>query len=156
MHYILDATALRSGVVISGEDEWYTTPSVIEEIRRGKMAKDIEILRDVSIKITSPKQEVITEVKRAAETTGDISRLSETDIEVLALALELEALIFTDDYSIQNLAMVLSIEYQPGVEKGITEIFKWESKCSGCARTFDGQKDTCPVCGSDLKLVRKK
>jgi UPF0271 protein len=156
MRYILDATALRSGIVISGENEWFTTPSVIDEISRGKIAKDVDILRDVSIKISGPKQEVVSEVKRAAETTGDISRLSETDIEVLALALELNAVIITDDYSIQNLAMVLSIEYQPGVEEGITEIFKWVSKCTGCARRFNGKKGPCPVCGSDLKMVRKK
>lgn len=156
MRYILDATAFRSGIVISGENDWYTTPSVMDEIRRGKIAKDIEILKDVSINVSSPKEKVVTEVMKAAEATGDISRLSETDIEVLALALELDAIIFTDDYSIQNLARVLNIEYLPVVEKGITEIFEWESKCSGCARTFDVQNGTCPVCGSNLKMVRKK
>lgn len=156
MRFVLDATAIRSGVVISGEDDWHTTPSVLDELRKGKVAKDLDFLKETSLKVSSPKEDSIKKVKGAAETTGDISRLSNTDVDVIALALELKAKIFTDDYSIQNLARVLNIQYQTGVEKGIREVFEWVHKCIGCARIYTKEEPSCPICGSELKLVRKK
>ena len=104
----------------------------------------------------STSMEAIGKVRGAAETTGDISRLSDTDIDVLALALELDAIILTDDYSIQNLARILHVKYQEGVESGIREVFEWNYKCTGCARTYENELAECPICGSKLKMVRKK
>jgi UPF0271 protein len=156
MRFVLDATAIRSGVVISGQDDWYTTPSVLDELRRGKVAKDLDYLKEAFLKVSVPKENSIKKVQEVAEITGDISRLSETDIEVIALALELEAKILTDDYSIQNLARVLNIQYQTGVEKGIKEVFEWTYKCIGCARIYTEEEPSCPICGSELKQVRKK
>jgi UPF0271 protein len=153
MRFVLDATAIRSGVVLSGQDDWHTTPSVLSELRRGKVAKDLDFLKEAFLKVSSPKENAIIKVLKAAETTGDISRLSSTDIEVIALALELKAKILTDDYSIQNLARVLNIKYQTGVENGIREVFEWMYKCIGCARIYT---KSCPICGSKLKQVRKK
>ena len=156
MRFVLDSTAIRSGVVISGEDDYYTTPSVLDELRRGKVAREIEFLEAASLKVVGPKLGAIDRVKEAAGNTGDALRLSNTDVEVIALALELKATILTDDYSIQNLAQVLKIKYQTGVEKGIREVFEWRVKCTGCARTYPDKVASCPVCGSELKLVRKK
>lgn len=156
MRLVLDATAIRSGMTISGQHEWFITPSVKDELKKGKTGKDLELLIDLSLKVASPTVECIGKVKRAAEVTGDISRLSNTDVDVLALALELGAMILTDDYSIQNLASVLKIEYQSGTTTGIKEVFHWTYRCRGCRRTFDSKEATCPICGSDIRVVRKK
>ncbi len=156
MRLVLDATAIRSGMTISGQHEWFITPSVMDELKKGKTGKDLELLIDLSLKVACPTEESIEKVKRAAEVTGDISRLSNTDVDVLALALELGARILTDDYSIQNLARVLKIEYQPGTTTGIKEVFHWTYRCRGCGRTFDKEHENCPICGSDIRVVRKK
>jgi UPF0271 protein len=35
-------------------------------------------------------------------------------------------------------------------QDGITERRDWQFQCAGCGRTFDDDRDRCPVCGSDL------
>lgn len=156
MRLVLDATAIRSGMGISGQHEWFITPSVMDELKKGKTGKDLELLIDLSLKVACPTEESMGKVKRAAEVTGDISRLSDADVDVLALALELGAMILTDDYSIQNLARVLKIEYQPGTTTGIKEVFNWTYRCRGCGRKFSSEPEDCPICGSDIKVVRRK
>ena len=44
MKFVLDATAIRSGMTFSGEFQWFITPSVKSEIARGKAARDLELL----------------------------------------------------------------------------------------------------------------
>jgi UPF0271 protein len=46
----------------------------------------------------------VDDVKAVAERTGDISKLSDTDVKVLALAKQLDRAIVSDDYSVQNVA----------------------------------------------------
>ena len=156
MKYVIDATAIRSGMTFSGEFEWYMTPSVKDEIMRGKLARDLELLTDISIKTMEPSPENLEKIRETAEKTGDIGRLSNTDIDILALGLELGATILSDDYSIQNVAKVLGIDYRGGAEKGITEVYNWHWRCRGCGRFFDEEAKECPVCGSELRSVRKK
>ncbi len=156
MRLVLDATAIRSGMTISGQHEWFITPSVMDELKKGKTARDIELLLGISLRVIRPTGENVEKVREAAEVTGDISRLSDTDVDVLALGLELGAMILTDDYSIQNLARVLKIEYRSGITTGIKEVFHWTYRCRGCGRTFDKEHDNCPICGSDIKIVRRK
>ena len=156
MKLVLDATAIRSGMTFSGEFEWYMTPSVKDEVMRGKLARDLELLADISIKIMEPSPDILEKIRRTAGETGDIGRLSDTDVDVLALGLELRATILSDDYSIQNVAKVLGIDYKGGAEKGITEVYNWHWRCRGCGRFFDEEAKECPVCGSGLRSVRKK
>ena len=155
MRLVLDATAIRSGMTISCQHEWFVTPSVMDELKRGKTARDLELLSGISLKVIRPTGDNVGKVREAAEVTGDISRLSNTDVDVLALALELRAMILTDDYSIQNLARVLKIEYRPGITTGIKEVFHWGYRCRGCGRTFESKENDCPVCGSEIRVVRK-
>ena len=64
----------------------------------------------------APSQEFLNQAKTASNKVGDSFKLSETDIELLALALELKSTgynpqIVSDDYSIQNVATQLGIEF---------------------------------------------
>ncbi len=153
---VLDATAIRSGMMLSGEFQWFITPSVKDEISRGKQSRDLDLLAGISIEIREPSSESGKRVKEAAEKTGDIGRVSSTDMDILALALDIDGVILTDDYSVQNLAKHLDLEFKAGVEKGIKKEFKWHWRCRGCGRYFDEEKVDCPICGSDLRSVRKK
>lgn len=156
MRYVLDATVIRSGMQISGQDEWYTTQSVMNELRKGRPAKDAGLLSDIYLKVLIPAKENMVRVKAQAKQTGDIDRLSDTDLDVLALALELGAIIVSDDYSVQNVARSMSINFISGVQPGIKEVYTWTLRCKGCGRFYEKKIDNCPVCGSALKTVRKK
>src|ERR1700722_1037443 len=67
-----------------------TTPSVIAEIRDPAARTRVENLYLPFITLRSPKPESIKFVKDFARRTGDAVVLSHTDIEVLALAYDLE------------------------------------------------------------------
>lgn len=108
------------------------------------------------LKVMSPTKEAVETVRKCARKTGDIARISDADIEILSLAKELNAVLLTDDYSIQNLAAMLDVNYQGIAQEGITKKVRWRFRCKGCGRYWKEMHDSCPVCGSDLKTTRKK
>jgi len=134
--------------------EAVTSPGVIVELKK----YDDPRLRywDELLLVTSPSSASLSEVKEAAQRTGDDARLSPVDMEVLALARDLQATLLTDDYSIQNLARVLGIKYQGVGFKGIKEIIIWTYRCKGCGRIFEKNQPDCPICGSELRSVRSR
>lgn len=108
------------------------------------------------IQFVSPGKQSIEKVREAARLTGDDIRLSQVDMEVLALALELKATIITDDYSIQNLAARMGIDYKGVGKVGIRKVIRWRYKCSGCGRTYSDFHPECPVCGSALRSYMRR
>jgi UPF0271 protein len=119
------------------------------------MRRRLEFLLESGLKVVSPSEDTLKEVVSAAEESGDISRVSEADLEILGLAKELEATLLTDDYSIQNLAAILNVDYLGISQEGIKRKFKWRIRCKGCGRFWDTMHPSCPVCGSELKTTRK-
>jgi UPF0271 protein len=108
-----------------------------------------------NVRVEEAVEPYISRVIDTAKKTGDIHKLSVTDIKVLAKALELsDSVIVTDDYSIQNVARVLGIGVEAVTQPGISKAFKWVKICRGCGRRVDG--DVCPVCGSEIILRRVK
>jgi UPF0271 protein len=59
-------------------------------------------------------------------------------------------MLVTDDYAMQNVAERLDLDIEPIARDGITEAREWRFQCVGCGRTFDEQRERCPICGSDL------
>jgi len=173
MKYILDTSAVLSGKEFSVSDEFelVTVPSVEAELQKGPSNPDddwteiqlkFENLINTGLKIIRPSDDSVAEVRAAAKQTGDIKRLSGTDIELLALGLELGAgsenvFLLTDDYSIQNICTKLNINYQPVMEKGITHKVQWQYRCTGCGKVYEEPIEECPVCGSLVKTkINKK
>jgi len=158
--YILDTSSILSGKNINlKECNMVTTPGVSDEIKPGgKDYKKFEMLKETCLKIFSPSKQFIKKIKEKAKDTGDIGRLSETDIEILALALEIKnkketPIILTDDYSIQNIADSLSISYENISQSKIKKRFKWIFKCCGCGKKFKENINSCPICGSETKKI---
>ena len=167
MKFILDTSALLSGkeFLVNDEFELVTVPSVEAELARGPSNPDddwtetqlkFEFLIDTGLKIIQPSDTSLAKIRAAAEQSGDIKRLSDTDIELLALGLELGAdtkdvVLLTDDYSIQNICTELKINYQPVMEKGITHKVQWKYRCTGCGKFWDEPLEECPVCGSKVR-----
>jgi UPF0271 protein len=97
-----------------------------------------------------PAEGTVEKVRRAAGETGDRAELSDTDIRLLAAAFELDGVLVTDDYAMQNVADKLAVTVDVIAQEGITEQRDWTFQCAGCGREFDENRDRCPICGSDL------
>ncbi|MCX6662285.1 MAG: NOB1 family endonuclease [Euryarchaeota archaeon] len=162
----MDTSAILSGKPIMITDaKIVTTPGVSDEFNPGgRDFRTFELLKETGLTIQIPSKEAINAVKQTAQQTGDDRRLSIADIEIVALALDInknpdqEATILSDDYSIQNVASTLNIKYQGFLQKEITKKFKWVSRCPGCGKQFNEIKKICPICGTATKnsLSQKK
>jgi len=108
--------------------------------------------------VRTPGKSFLKEVREASKRVGDMRYLSEADFEVLALALELKSmglnpLIVTDDYSIQNVANQIGVNFASLMTYGIKFRFDWILYCPACHRkyTSDYKFKSCEVCGTKLK-----
>lgn len=154
MRVVLDTSALFGLEQVPSDWEAFITEGVLTELERYNDRRAEHLLP--TIKVSQATSVSLDKVREAAKGTGDSSRLSSTDTEVLALALELGAAVVTDDYSIQNLASVLGVRYIPISMKGITKVLRWNYLCTGCGKVFKEQHPDCPVCGSPLRTTRKR
>ncbi len=84
-------------------------PSVLEEIKSPIVRLKLELW---GFEVLEPKEKYIEKVKKEAEKIGYLDKLSDVDIEVLALALERRAVLLTDDFSMQNVAKRLKIKFK--------------------------------------------
>jgi UPF0271 protein len=155
MKYVLDTSAILSGKDLPLDCELFSSPMILEEIKHGRMKRQLDFLLESGLKVLSPSKKTLAEVGSAAKRTGDAARISDADMEILGLAMEMDAVLLTDDYSIQNLASELDVKYMGIAQKGITKTLKWRIRCIGCGRYWEKMHDCCPVCGSQLKTTRK-
>ena len=125
MKYVMDTSAILSGKDFSADFELYTSPMIFDELKFGRMKRRLDYLVESGLKVISPGKVTIETVRKCAQKTGDIARVTEADIEILSLAMELNAVLLTDDYSIQNLAAMLNVNYQGIAQEGITKKSKW-------------------------------
>ena len=126
----------------------YTVPEVIQEIR------DLDTKRAVNNLMLARKLVILEsdgesrkKVKEAADKTGD--DLSRTDVCVLAIAIEKNGIVVTDDYGIQNVAKELGIKFQPVLRGGIRHRYIWKHYCPAC-RKYRAHY-FCDTCGSKTK-----
>jgi UPF0271 protein len=155
MKYVIDASAILSGKDLPTDCELFSSPKIVDELKHGRMKRQLDFLIESGLKILSPSEKSIAEVVAYAENTGDIARVSEADMEILALAKELNAILLTDDYSIQNIASKMGVEFKGISQEEISKIIKWRIRCKGCGRYWEKMHKVCPVCGSELKTTGK-
>jgi UPF0271 protein len=153
MKVVLDTSAIIYLQDFRKFEEIYTTDSVIREAKDKISAMKTSA---INIKIIEPSKKSVNEIENVAKKTGDLEKLSRTDIEVLALAKELKATIVSDDYSVQNVAKKIGVEFIPVFNKGIKELFTWKKFCLSCKKYLKNELNECPTCGSKLKRVPKK
>jgi UPF0271 protein len=117
------------------------------------------------LKVRVPKKFFLDRVKESAAFVGDAFFLSETDLQVLALALELKTngyspLIATDDYSIQNVANQIGMKFTSLATFGIRFRLHWVRYCPACHKKYPAEykSNNCEVCGTELrrKSVKKR
>ncbi|MCS7136539.1 MAG: ribonuclease VapC [Nitrososphaerota archaeon] len=157
--YILDSTALIAGQTDFSRKEFATTPSVLSEVMHDESVKNVvEIAIDCGqLEVSSPSEASVMEVEKIATSTGDRNKLSRTDIEILALALEkkragMNIVIISDDYSIQNLARSMNIKVVGVIHPGIRKQITWVTYCPVCRSEYGiSDLNVCTKCGAELK-----
>jgi UPF0271 protein len=157
---VLDTSAFVVGLDPSSiSEEQYTVPMVREEIIEGTMpwVRFKTAIGSGKLKVRKPERTFLEKVKATAANAGE-TLLSETDVQVLALALQLKMhgyspLIATDDYSIQNVANLMGIEFTSLATFGIRFQLKWIRYCPACHRKYPAEYKSkkCKVCGTELK-----
>jgi UPF0271 protein len=163
---VLDTSAFIAGFdPMAVPEKQYTVPEVKNELNSGSMPwmRFNAAIENGKVSILKPKDSFFQEVLEASKKVGDIRYLSEADLQVLALALELKSrgsnpLIVTDDYSIQNVANKIGVEFTSLMTFGIKFRFKWMLYCPACYRKYppDYKSKDCEVCGTELKRKPKK
>ena len=108
-----------------------------------------------------PDEEILLEIEKQARVTGDIHELSDCDLAVLAVAKslslkELDVIILSDDYDIQNLAAHIGLVCKGIHWKGITSIHEYFWVCPGCGNKSKTQTDNCIECGTEMKRKTHK
>jgi UPF0271 protein len=169
---IFDTNIFLKGIDINlFKETIYTTPKILEEIEVLKyLNKNRNILNRIEVAIANerlvvrkPKKKYIIATKNTADLTGDINALSEADIGLIALALELtetsenDIVLYSNDYSIQNLCSEMKIKYSSIFKKGIKDQRIFEKYCPSCKKTYTigTLYQNCEVCGSKLKMRLK-
>ena len=155
---VLDATAFYAGIPFVSNDSFMTTSMVYEEIQHIKIKQGVlEMLQQTNrLQIRDPSEKNIAIVKDASIKTGDNATISKQDMSIIALALENDCELITDDFAVTNVAKQLRIKTSSLMTEGINTVGKWISYCSACGKEFSKQKE-CPICGSKLnrKLIKK-
>lgn len=148
MKVVLDTSAIIYLSDFRKFDEILTVQEVVEEVKDRTTAMKLSTLK---LKILEPSNAVIEKVRKTAKETGDLDKLSKTDLKILALALENRSTIISDDRNVQNVAEKLKLGYISIFNEKITKLIIWKKFCRNCKKFYD-KKSACPVCGA--KLVR--
>lgn len=125
-------------------------------MQRIKLAIELEKLI-----LKNPSEYFIKLVEEKSKITGDINALSKTDLDLIALALELmnttdnEIILYTNDYSMENLCSALNLKFKALFKNGIKSKIFFEVYCPYCKTIYKSEdlNRSCDRCG--LKLKRR-
>ena len=155
----MDATAFYAGIPFSSQTTHYVTTLVFDEIKHIKKNHDaLQILIDSNrLLVRQPQVDFQERVVKCAQKTGDIHSLSKQDISCIALSLELNTELISDDFAVLNVSNKLGINTIPLMTNGIKVVGKWIFYCPACKKDFSDEKN-CLLCGNKLKkkLVKTK
>jgi len=145
--YILDSSAFIRGHTKGGN---ITTVAEVSEELNGEARLRFEAMRGGGMEIQVPQERTIEEVIRISKKTGDHTVLSRTDICLIAAAMELEGVLVTDDYAIQNTAAEIGLMVEGIAMETIKDKRNWIFKCGSCGKESRTMQKDCPICGGQL------
>ena len=150
----------------------YTTHNIIKEIKvkkyreqnRNIMNKIQAAIYSKKLTVKSPLEKYVQEIERKSRKTGEVKALSSADKELIALTLELiemtgdSVVLYTNDYSMENLCSEMNIPFSSLNKKGIKSKIIWEIFCPFCNEVFDVEylNRKCEICGNRLRRRPKK
>jgi len=154
---VLDTAALITKIILQIPTKQYTVAEVLDEVRDEESRKALRIALEAGkLSIVKPSEESLRKVREVARKIGELANLSKTDLAVASLALDLknrglEPVIYTDDYSLQNLAKSLGITFHPIRTRGIVGKRKYMVYCPACGYVASSENEKiCPRCGHRL------
>ena len=159
MLYLIDAAAVLNSPGFSfSQGNFVTSPLVFDELRDLRSRHLAEnALKNGLIRLEEAPPKAIAEIRALASEKG-FSKLSEADVSLLALALELKQrkesfVLLTDDYSVQNFCKLLKIGFDSVIRGKIEKTISFKKRCTGCSKEFPGtfSKRVCPDCGSPIR-----
>jgi len=157
--YVLDVIGIKLRGYL--KERAYTTPWVLKEIKNELLSEAVKgAVAQGLLRVREVRKEFLEKAREEARETGDLASLSEADLSLIGLALELreegeEPVIFTNDFSIQNVASSLGLSYVAPPGRAIRFSAKWILKCPECGIKIPLSSDLnrCPECGSPLRRV---
>lgn len=154
---VLDTSALLAGRPLGPGEDTVVPSAVLAELRPGgRDRRHLDHLLAAGARLVEAAPGDQKRVREEAKKGGEDGRLSQADVDVLAVALELGGEVVTDDYTIHNLARRLGVPTRSLSQRGITQDYRFVPRCTGCRRVLDTMRDDCPVCGSPVKMVRDR
>ncbi len=153
--YVLDTSLLLGGRDPPRDGTWATTPEADAEISPGgRDARRFETWKDLGLDIRSASPGAMAKVEAAGRKAGNLGRLSAADRSLVALAVDLKAILLTDDFTLLDVAGRLGVETRTVNTAGIAKSLDFKPRCAGCGRWFEEMPKhlDCPVCGSEVKL----
>lgn len=163
---VLDTSAFIGGFdPLNFPEKQYTVDEVKNEINQESMmwVRFHTAIESGKTIILQPQEQFFRQIVDASKKSGDMRYLSKADIQVLALGLELKVdgktpVVVTDDYSMQNVANKIGVEFMSLMTLGIKKRFKWILYCPACYHKYpsDYKESCCEVCGTELKRKPQK
>lgn len=141
--WVIDANVLIRGGTNLPDGRYITCPKVYEELKSVKASSSFEAY-DLSVE--SPDKEFFDEVLELVERIN--AETSEADIELVALGLEMDGVVLSDDMGVQNLCLHLDIDFDSFLGETVDEKRVWKYLCESCGREVDGDK--CGFCGGNV------
>lgn len=148
MYVVADASVFIWGK--RPEGELITVPAVEAELKDIRTKSRLYLFE---ARVESPSSQALKAARSAAAETGDLRALSPADLEVLAKALEYRAVLATDDYALQNVALHLGLKIEPVGQPRIKRKLKHVQRCHGCGLRFEGE--ACPDCGTPARKKKR-
>jgi len=135
----IDANIIIHGRGLNGE--FVTVPEVMDELKSEKASSSVH---GFQIETFSPSTEAVEEVGEKAEEIN--SKASKVDQKLLALAMEKNIELMTDDKELQNLGIHLNVDVNGFLDPVTDKKMTWKIVCPNC-----GEKS----CGCGVTPVRK-
>lgn len=154
---VLDTSALLAGRPLGPDEDTVVPAAVLGELRPGgRDRRHLDNLLAAGARVCEADPDARRKVREEAAKGGEAPRLSEADVDVLAVALALGAELATDDYTVQNVARRLAIPVRGVQQAGIRQEYRFVPRCTGCRRILSAPATECPVCGSPVRTVRDR
>ena len=154
--FVLDATAFYQGFALRANCKCITTELIVEEVSHLK--KDLcpinFLIEAKKISVIRPKDKTVNYIRSVATKIGD-SKISPSDVSVIALAIDNGGTVVSDDNRVCNLASTLSISYLNLSNMGIRAVRKWTKYCRVCAKKHSCNENFCSICGNQLRVRYK-
>jgi rRNA maturation endonuclease Nob1 len=148
MRAVIDTNVLIHGRGNLDYDRVYVVEGVVEE---AKSEAGKNVLRNLDYEVFQPSENAVKQVEQRSREIN--SPTSQVDEELVALAMEKDVRLVTDDKAMQNLCLHLDIEFDGFHDTALQETQAWKKLCGNCG--VEVSTPPCPRCGS-RRLRRKQ